>query len=132
MRFFMASALQKWPNVSKLAMKWPILQPCAEQSDSAACHNLLHLSARRCGNDSSSSQFQVGCARLAGHNPSNTLLQRHRRCKRSQLQTFVICSASHTKSNKCLMFSFVHDFLGREGTFSGCLVNENSNIKVKQ
>ena len=26
-RFFMASALQKWPNFSKLAMKWPIWQP---------------------------------------------------------------------------------------------------------
>jgi len=28
-----------------------------------------------------------------------TLLQRHRRCQHSQLQTSVICSASHTKPN---------------------------------
>ena len=28
MRFFMASAVKKWPNFSKLAMKWPIWQPC--------------------------------------------------------------------------------------------------------
>ena len=27
MRFFMASAVKKWPNFSKLAMKWPIWQP---------------------------------------------------------------------------------------------------------
>jgi len=25
-RFFMASAVKKWPNISKLAMKWPIWQ----------------------------------------------------------------------------------------------------------
>jgi len=25
--FFVARALQKWPNVSKLAIKWPIWQP---------------------------------------------------------------------------------------------------------
>jgi len=29
MRFFMANALQKWPNFSKLAMKWSIWQPCS-------------------------------------------------------------------------------------------------------
>jgi len=29
MRFFMASAVKKWPNFWKLAMKWPIWQPCA-------------------------------------------------------------------------------------------------------
>ena len=28
MCFFVASALQKWPSFSKLAMKWPIWQPC--------------------------------------------------------------------------------------------------------
>ena len=28
MRFFMDSAVKKWPNFSKLAMKWPIWQPC--------------------------------------------------------------------------------------------------------
>jgi len=27
MRFFMASAVKKWPNFSKLAMNWPISQP---------------------------------------------------------------------------------------------------------
>ena len=28
MCFFRASALKKWPNILKLAMKWPIWQPC--------------------------------------------------------------------------------------------------------
>jgi len=28
MDFFMASAVLKWPNDLKLAMKWPIWQPC--------------------------------------------------------------------------------------------------------
>jgi len=28
MRFFMASAVKKWPNFSKLAIKWPIWQHC--------------------------------------------------------------------------------------------------------
>jgi len=28
MRFFMASAVNKWPNFSKLTMKWPVWQPC--------------------------------------------------------------------------------------------------------
>ena len=28
MRFFMVSAIQKWPNFSKLAMKCPVWQPC--------------------------------------------------------------------------------------------------------
>ena len=28
MCFFMASPVQKWPNFSKLAMKWPIWQAC--------------------------------------------------------------------------------------------------------
>ena len=32
-----------------------------EQSDSAACHRSLSLLAMRCGNHSSSFQFQVGC-----------------------------------------------------------------------
>ena len=27
MRFFMTSAVKKWPNFSNLAIKWPILQP---------------------------------------------------------------------------------------------------------
>jgi len=27
MRFFMASAVKKWQNVSKLAVKWPVWQP---------------------------------------------------------------------------------------------------------
>jgi len=30
--FFMASAVHKWPNFSKLAMKWPIWQPCCRKS----------------------------------------------------------------------------------------------------
>jgi len=28
MRFFMACAVKKWPNFSKLAMKWPVWHPC--------------------------------------------------------------------------------------------------------
>jgi len=28
--FFMACALQKWPNFSKLDMKWPIQWACSE------------------------------------------------------------------------------------------------------
>ena len=33
MRFFMASAVKKWRNFSKLAMKWPIWQPCCRQCE---------------------------------------------------------------------------------------------------
>jgi len=29
MSFLMASALKTWPKFSKLAMKWPIWQPCS-------------------------------------------------------------------------------------------------------
>jgi len=48
------------------------------------------------------------------------------------LTTVVICSASHTKPIRCPIFSFVLKVLGREGTLSTLLVNDNLNIKVKQ
>jgi len=41
----------------------------------------------------------------------------------SQLQTFVICSASYTKPNRYLIFSFVQSVLGGEDTLSTLLVN---------
>jgi len=51
----------------------------------------------------------------------------------SQLQSrLVICSASHRKPNRCTIFSFVDEVLGREGTFLTLLVNANLNIKMKQ
>jgi len=31
MRFFMASTVKKWPKFSKLAIQWPIWQPCIIQ-----------------------------------------------------------------------------------------------------
>jgi len=47
-------------------------------------------------------------------------------------QTTVICSASHTKPNRCLIFSFVQNVLGREDGLSNVLVNANLEIEVKQ
>jgi len=38
MRFFIASALQKWPNFLKLAMKWPSGNPAIEH-----CYCNVHL-----------------------------------------------------------------------------------------
>jgi len=38
----MASAVKKWPFFSKLAMKWPIWQPCALHSQQF----VQHLTAR--------------------------------------------------------------------------------------
>jgi len=40
--FFMASALQKWPNSSKLAMKWPIWQPWNSCSYAAQPNHALN------------------------------------------------------------------------------------------
>ena len=75
------------------------------------------------------SQFQLGCAWLTGHNPSPTLCYSDTmRCKHSQLQVFVICSAPHMKTNRCLIFSLVQKVLGREGTLSTLIVHAKVNI----
>jgi len=50
----------------------------------------------------------------------------------SLLQVFVIYSASHTKTNKCLIFHLVPNILCREDTLSTCLVHTKVNIKVKR
>ena len=120
-----------WCNAKLRSLGYASRQHLAEQSDFAALHSPPHFLVQRCGNDSSSSQFQVYYAWLTGHNRFSTLLQRHRRCKCSQFQAFVTCSASHTKPNECPKFSFVHEDLGKKGTLSRLLGDVNLNVNVK-
>jgi len=102
-----------------------------EQADTATCHRPLHLLARRCGSHSSRiTSSQVGCAWLTGHNPSHPKLcygdTYAASSHSSRLSSFC---ASFTKLNKCIIFSFVHKILGREGIWSTLLVNAGLNIE---